>query len=445
MWNQLKDWIRAGTEKGSNRRRFAQSHFRGQFEQLEARTVLSASIGVAPVDLDVAVVSPWNGAYAQTGLQQRYASEAAEPWENSYPAATGKVQNDFQQLGRLDPIVVRVVSGTLPPQRLVYVVYIDYQTPPAGPPTKPVQLQSSSPEQELSSIPKPIAATSQEPASQPNHNPVAANSPYGGPQDNHSPAQTLQARSPVERVGSLLNLLSPSSASTDSVITSTSTVLGVRDTAFQSFSSESLLLATSVDEWQDADTDLLGDGLLATSDKLPEDLSENNALSLDDGVDASFDTLHSELNAIDAVLTELHTIDRHTEKRAGDVASDSQQQQNAATPFDDANALRTANSQDVLPSTNDTAKGGMVLLEPSGDANLCAYDLTAVFAGNIQESVELPLGMEVSVGIYQALDIGGNELHPTADSAGSVAPAAAAARPSISAEKAPTEGSERTS
>ncbi len=67
MLSHLKKWILDGVGKRPTRRRSELPHFRGQIEQLESRTVLSATIGMVAVDVvavdfeanTVTVVAVW--------------------------------------------------------------------------------------------------------------------------------------------------------------------------------------------------------------------------------------------------------------------------------------------------------------------------------------------------------------------------------------------------
>jgi hypothetical protein len=58
---------------------------------------------------------------------------------------------------------------------------------------------------------------------------------------------------------------------------------------------------------------------------------------------------------------------------------------------------------------------------------------------------KVPLRVEASVGIYQAFDVGGGELLPTANGATPTTQGAATSRPSVSAANAPAKNSEQPS
>ena len=67
----------------------------------------------------------------------------------------------------------------------------------------------------------------------------------------------------------------------------------------------------------------------------------------------------------------------------------------------------------AVPSAHrDVVHGGMVLLESGSDSNHSANDLTDIVAGSLANTNDVSLGVEASIGIYQAFDVGANEMRP---------------------------------
>ncbi len=92
MWSHLKKLISDRVGKRPTRRRKEATHFRGQFESLEQRTVLSATVGVAAIDIvainfdanSITVIAIWE---SRPPAMDRPALAAAgpfgdAPWEN---------------------------------------------------------------------------------------------------------------------------------------------------------------------------------------------------------------------------------------------------------------------------------------------------------------------------------------------------------------------------
>jgi hypothetical protein len=77
----------------------------------------------------------------------------------------------------------------------------------------------------------------------------------------------------------------------------------------------------------------------------------------------------------------------------------------------------------------------MVLLPPSGEANLSTYELIETVADRFDTNGAVPLGVEASVGWFQALDVGTSKA-PSGGNQGSTFIPAAAANPSAAPESA---------
>jgi hypothetical protein len=83
----------------------------------------------------------------------------------------------------------------------------------------------------------------------------------------------------------------------------------------------------------------------------------------------------------------------------------------------------------------------MILLQPSGDPNSSAYDLTDVFFSRLGGDDHAPLAVEASLGMYQAIDVGEQPTNIRAPLP--VAQPTQTGNPSVSAENAPAKKSEQ--
>jgi hypothetical protein len=263
--------------------------------------------------------------------------------------------------------------------------------------------------------------------------PIAATSPFPSWQ-NELPYEPPQApRLRVDVLGSHAGLLASLSEATESEPAAAASVRS-RNSAFHTDSDGSLLLATSIGDLNDSDNDRIPDELWAMAEHEEGVFVGLQELTLDGG-SVSLDVLQQEHQALDAVFSELSDVPDSTRKSKDD----------AANVFHDSKAtLRNETYETFLPTNmadrpslpHDIDQGGMVLLEPSGDANLNTYDLMETVASSFLDTNEArPLGVEVSVGMYQALDVGAYEVQ-TSVNQGAVSTPSPAPRPSSAAENA---------
>ncbi len=125
-----------------------------------------------------------------------------------------------------------------------------------------------------------------------------------------------------------------------------------------------------------------------------------------DDMFGSSDVIAHERAAVNNILRELHDVDVHpTADRADSVSAvvrsstqDAESDQ-IDVPIDIAGNELPAGEVD----------GGMVLLQSNGDVYDSETDLTTLYADQL-EKVVAPVGMETSVGIYEAMDVAAEEV-----------------------------------
>ena len=217
-----------------------------------------------------------------------------------------------------------------------------------------------------------------------------------------------------------------------------------RGSAFDSNSPEALLLAASLGDYYDADSDRAG------VDNWRDNAEENEGVlaglydgSLD-GDEVSLDAFQQECTALDAVFAELNDVEMPNENS----------RVSAAKYYPIPNVVRRYEIQieapwavtNAVPSAHrDVVHGGMVLLEASGDSKHITEDLIEIVTESMRQTTAMPIGVEASIGIYQALDVGANEMQPSLnDTAPAVTPAAAG-RSSAAAENVSVKRTEQPS
>jgi hypothetical protein len=111
--------------------------------------------------------------------------------------------------------------------------------------------------------------------------------------------------------------------------------------------------------------------------------------SMVDAPVSSSDAVVRELDAIDAVLDELHEPDKFL---PASISTDTNLQVD----------LQSDAALNEMPAGE--VDGGMVLLQSTGDANVSVLDLTPVYADHVNRNAR-PAKMETSVGMFQAVDV----------------------------------------
>ncbi len=443
MLNHLKEWILEGIGKRTTRRRVCVPRFRGQIEQLESRTVLSATIGVVAVNVvavdfeanTITVVAVWE---SRPPGPERLATDAFNqfsdaPWETLPPFGS---HGYFGEPGHFNGFGGRPDHQF--PLGLSNGGYtngggaiVDIETGHAGP-------------NNSTDYGQPQFAHAD-----PSADPGAAK---GGTSNFAPPSGDMRGpvafmdhslRDATGSVASYFSSLSTFTSASETASSATRISLKTYDAVFGDYSPDSLLLAADLDSKQDSDSNGDLDDKLESDDEKLADVGGSEELLVDQDAAASLDALQRERTAIDAVLAQLHDLKLHAENHANQ-QTETTEGQNSDTARESGENYLPADHHLSAQPAREHAEGGMVLLEPSGDANSSAYDLTAVYLRGLDGSDGLPLvGVEASVGMYQAIDIGANDLRPMSNENAPIAQPAATIRPSVSAENAPAKKSEQ--
>ncbi|HMP08420.1 MAG TPA: hypothetical protein PJ982_18890, partial [Lacipirellulaceae bacterium] len=210
--------------------------------------------------------------------------------------------------------------------------------------------------------------------------------------------------------------------------TTTATVVESRDTAYQDLASEQLLLTRSGNSTDDGDEE---DSGRLSAEEVEEDGAEDALfvdLMLDDGTSESLEVLRRERAAIDAALAELQNFDAANGEPGHDAETETSMQVAEPTARESDAATATMTNE-ILPP-EDASQGGMVWLVPTGDANSSAFDLSELLLRGQPALARGTEGMEASIGMYQAFDVGGAQ---AIERDASIS-AAKAPRPNVSAD-----------
>jgi hypothetical protein len=152
---------------------------------------------------------------------------------------------------------------------------------------------------------------------------------------------------------------------------------------------------------------------------IPVSKESGTPLSIDGFIQTSEDSL-IDLSAVpgDVVTAEANTINDIL-RELRDVTSPAQlspQMQPTVGLLNDADVanvtidLQTDFSVDEVASIQ--LDGGMVALQSTGDANASSFDLTPMYAMQV-ESLAAPVPMEAAVGVYQAIDVAADDMPMT--------------------------------
>jgi hypothetical protein len=176
-----------------------------------------------------------------------------------------------------------------------------------------------------------------------------------------------------------------------------------RELAFQDYSSK-LFQVNVTTSYDRANVGTLGTEAIP-SDVLDGFIRPTDESAVDD-VANSTDAVARERDAVDAVLQSLHDVDKLLPSAA-------------SNDVDFQIDLQTETAADGLPVNE--VDGGMVMLQSTGDANESGFDLTPVYANQL-ERFDAPAKMETSVGLFQAIDVAADET-PISDAAQQTDPA----------------------
>jgi hypothetical protein len=203
-----------------------------------------------------------------------------------------------------------------------------------------------------------------------------------------------------------------------------------------------LLLAADVYSSADANIDRVFDDWRTGSDRDEDGFEGLDEISLEEGA-SSLDAVWRERAAVDAVFGNLRELQIRPEERKCNTSEErTATNETSHRQRDDEHPPAEA-AQATYP-LQDVADGGMVLLMPTGDANLGIDDSIGDIVGNVERANHLPVGVEASIGIYQAMDVGAADA-PNANGASAAATRSAESRPNLTSENAVDKRSEQPS
>lgn len=432
MFSHLKKLIFDNVGKRRSRRPDRLPRFRGQLEQLESRTVLSATMGPTAVEFvaidfdanSITVIAVWESRPAPT---QQFAIKSFNefgdaPWEN----LTWHGRFDGPGVGPTGQSYFRpplaISGGSNQSSTGTNTIIGDF--------TEDQKAGSNSKEEPLR-----IQAGNQQGTNNFGNPPLNSRGPNGP-----TFLELNNATGAESYFSSLAN--SPSTSVLSTSVPRSS--LKTQDTVFDAYSADSLLMASNVDSKHDLHLDGEHDDKFDSHDEKFGVGDDSNDSLVERDVTASLDALQRERAAIDAVLAELHEIKLNRESHRSESASTDQTRNRTTAEASDRETFNDTDRMAAQPA-NQAADGGMVLLQPSGDANSSAYDLTALYLSGLGNNAAVPLGVEASVGMYQAIDVGTSELRHASRETLPLAQPTGTTRPSVSAENAPAKKSEQPS
>jgi hypothetical protein len=443
MFDHFKKLLADGFSKRHSRRPPRKPRLRGQIEPLESRTVLSATMGpmmavqFVAVDVEaetITVVTVWESrpapaaTFAIQSLDQSFHQFGDAPWENraAFVHAAGPGRGPGTTGGYVKPpqaIKGGSSQGDLNATGVVGEI-VDFEN------------------RNNNSHPGNVALGATFNDNLANETVATGNSATNtsvGPRDDgrYQMRQRFDSYSAANYYSSLptANISTAISAST------TNSSLKLQRNELDASSPDDLLLAASVDSDRELDDDLADK--LDSPDKESDVDADSHDAEVGSDIVASLDALRRERAAVDAVLAELHEVSLQRDEHHADSTSDPSRQRDDRDSFDQEVFATTARWTPE-PARHE-ADGGMVLLTPSGDANSSAYDLAAVYFTRLGRDEINPLGVEATVGMYQAIDIGTSDLRPASRENLPLAQPASTTQPSVSAENAPAKKSEQPS
>lgn len=448
MLSRWKTWIAGHFGHRTTRRRHAAPRIRGQMESLESRNVLSATIGVLSLDVVAVHFEPTSITVFATASFELVAPPipSFQPFSNialGQPVGHGPQSligfNGAKTNHGSDPWFDNLYS------RIHSLPYEMPRSAPAG--------GGSSIDNEVSSggVTETILS-----GSGPNgayEQPVGAQAPAlptNGERTSDGRVQRAVASEPTfgplrinvaNAYQSSAMAMTPAMTSFDSLDRNS---FGSHDAAFESLSSDSLLLA--VDGEMDDDDSLLGDPneeLESLQDDNRHDSTADESIA--DTLAEPLDALDRERAAVDAVLAELHEI-RLTDGSAESADTQSYRSQSETNSREFAERFffspGTDTTQSPFQSPHDASAGGMILLAATGDANSSAYDLGPVIPTSAEVGIT-SLAVEAPVGLYQAVDVGVRPTQAAAAQNLSTVQPGTKTQTDVSAENAPAKKSEQ--
>jgi len=453
MCSNLKQWLSAGGNPRPRRRRARFDQFRGQFEHLETRTVLSATIGPLPAAAEApiysivifeshpleAVAIQANGVWENGGWESG-AKEAAEHEQLAPLRIMDSYQQDSPPLalngGSEAPAKSRRPEQNLPlpgffqPQNYTHTLIVAIYHLPPTPWAEDVQPQTGT------------AGSAEPPLSGQSPLPITSDALPTDPTAKHYTNQPANQDWPPLRLIQPPPPVVPYTIESSAAQATAPSSSVARDSVLRDYQSDSLLLTMIGERSTDDDFDLLDDDRLDAGDVSADHLLQLDDADAPDDVALSLDALQRERAAIDAALSELHDMKTADADTAQDAARTADRERLADSGEFDIGVF-FADVARAIHSTDDQQNGGMVLLATSGDANASAYDLSTVILSGITDDTIAPLRLDASVGVYQAFDVGGVEQLPAVNAASPAVHGSASVRTSAATENAPAKKSEQ--
>ncbi len=411
------------TKAARRRERGAKSPFTRlrQFERLEDRSMLSATVGPMPTSpgayglgmehygqleiLEAGMFAPPQYSASMVG-----SSQLAEPMHSGLHDQSAAMHGLGDGPGMWD------YDGGVPLHSSLTQQTSQVQTQTQSKPTPGVTsstnstfylLITSNGVFFLGTVNNPVATTAQSSPSS------STPPPSSALQSLKPPATSHVAEPPSAPNYSALNALPPSSAlaaipssATQALsheFTSSALVpTNAMSSTDQSYASQLLLVSTS-SSGQQSSVKTVTDDRSASREESFDEFQRLDGFSIFNDRATSADAVAQEQAAVEAVLKSLKDVNSLPgEANTGTSVHD-----------DAANVKQDARIADLVFGTLGNvalaeAEGGMVLLQASGDANASPINLSNVAADHL-EMLNVRLGIEASVGFYQAVDIGMEE------------------------------------
>ncbi len=173
-----------------------------------------------------------------------------------------------------------------------------------------------------------------------------------------------------------------------------------RDLVFQAYAPQ-LLLAAATNSNERATL-----APVATAETAPSEALDGFTQPYDEAIANDYanstDAIARERDAVNAVLHELNDVESALPTTETNDEGSLATQTPAGQPLDIQIDLQFETFADEAPAGE--VDGGMIMLQPTGDANDSGFDLTPVYANHFEQIVEQP-AVETSVGMYQAVDV----------------------------------------
>jgi hypothetical protein len=416
MVNQFHMWISAALARCSTQHRIKPARRRGSFERLEARTVLSASLGPAPSTFGGIALGMFRGepvphesAMIDFPAELHLAGKAGPAGREARPLRFHRDTSEVLFVIQRAANARMEVDDTFIPPSEVSSRRISYFPPPQSNSTSPAQQPVSFPEdRDPNSSQRP---SSHEPQRLQDSPPTPSNSGEGAAQVNVPPPVITNAfpgaLGPTAITASRTATAAETSRFVGGAVGSVSSLYlsaAANDAAWQRYVLEQSLWNASADA-------RVGSGRQATnvSDRVPLDESQD-LIPLDvdwrDDIALDEESLARQRAAVDKVLEGLFEIGTSEGEKSDIRQATVPHGDRASGATDDSNAFNREQNAMATSQWEAAAGGGMVLLEAEGDPN--EGGLVAFALDDAPTNAVVPPGLEASVGLYQAIDVAGD-------------------------------------